>query len=127
MKFSNVEFSDMPRLLPRPDLGDRATELLDELTCWWFDKSGTRQHLTVAVGYITDGPSVPKRLSGVTPYTHRQLRPAIIHDWICEYMPPPWNWTDAADLFADMLKREGVGWVRRKAMANAVRLHGWFR
>lgn len=123
MKFSDIRFDKMPRMLPRPDLGVRSTELVDPLRCRWGDGDDAGAIL-VPKGFVTDGPSIPTRLRSITPYTHRQLRPSIVHDWLCEHMQPPWDWALAADLFSASLKAEGVGRVRRTAMVSAVRFFG---
>ena len=128
MTYEHISFDGMPSLLPRPDLGKRATQLLVPLSCWWREKYVTRS-IAVPAGFISDGPSIPGWLRGVVVYDHRQLRPAIIHDWITDNLDDldEWTWSQAAGLFSASLKSEGVGWYTRGKMVGAVRAWGIVR
>jgi len=128
VKFSNIMFDGMPSLLPRLDLGPRATQLLVPMSCWWREGSITRS-IAVPRGFVTDGPSTPGWLRGVVVYEHNQLRSSIIHDWITDNLEklPDWTWAMAAALFSASLKTEGVSWYTRSKMVGAVRAWGVVR
>ena len=107
-QFPELVFGPIPAMQP---VGwGREVKLLAPQTVRW--KGG---EITVPVGFIHDGPSIPSRLRGIVYYTHRLLRASIVHDYLYERC----FWTR---------KRCGVGPLRRNAMWAAVRLgglHAW--
>ena len=72
-----------------------------------------------------DGASIPKALWSVigSPMTGGYQRAGCLHDalYASEYFP-----REVCDaLFLEAMKSDGVGYVRRYAMYNAVRAFGW--
>lgn len=85
-----------------------------------------RDGVTVPVGFIHNGPSIPDRLRGIVFYTHRLLRPSIVHDYLYTYgYKTGWTRKEADRLFLESLKAEGVGRIRRRVMWLSVRVAGW--
>lgn len=151
MNYKNIKFNTMPSMLPI--LGGkvgREAVLLKPLEVSWVSREddgpwGDPQKITIPTHFSSDGPSTPSRLRGLVPYTHRQLRAAIVHDWIVEcllitnhrlkvfgrdaFRDPPylWTWAEASEFFQAMLEADGVPWLRRTIMGAAVTIHGWFR
>ncbi len=116
--FKNIIFSDMPSM--RPVGQKRQVKLLESLAITW--DSGI---LKIPIGFIHDGPSIPSRLRGIVFYTHRLLRPSIVHDYLYWHGAKlGWTRKEADRLFLEALKVEGVGRIRRYAMWVAVRAAG---
>ena len=117
-QFSNILFSDMPSM--RPIGWKRQAEMLDPLAIQWI---GGR--LVIPVGFVHNGPSIPDRLRGIVFYTHRLLRPSIVHDYLYRHGAKlGWTRKEADRLFLEALKVEGVHLLRRRAMWLAVRAAG---
>lgn len=113
--FENIVFSEMPAM--RPIGPKRQVVLLEPLRVQW--QSG---NLEIPAGFIHDGPSIPDRLRGIVFYTHRLLRPSIVHDYL--YAKGMWTRKRCDRFFLEALKTEGAGLVRRHAMWAAVRAGG---
>lgn len=138
MIFRKLKFSAMPAL--RPLIGretGREAMLMDPLIVTWVTEDGKSRRLRVPPGFTMSGVATPTRLRGITPYTNRQFRPSVVHDWICVYMliddiclvDPTYlfTWSEATDFFNAMLEAEGVSCLHRTIMVGAVKTHGWFK
>lgn len=120
--FSDIVFSDMPAM--RPIGQKRQAELLEPLAISWV-RQGKRQRFVVPTRFIHNGPSIPDRLRGVVYYTHRLLRPSVVHDYLYTYgAKQGWTRKEADQLFLESLSAEGVGIIRRRSMWVAVRIAG---
>ncbi len=119
-QFPGLLFSDMPAM--KPVGWKRQYEMLKPLAIQWLGG-----HITVPVGFIHNGPSIPDRLRGIVFYTHRLLRPSIVHDYLYSGWGSANGWTrkDADKLFLEGLVIEGVWWGRRRIMWLSVRAGGW--
>lgn len=117
-EFKNLRFGPMPRMLPLSGTV-REVRLLDQLDVFWDDGG-----LSVPKGFCHDGPSIPNRLRGIVFYTHKLLKPSIVHDWLYVEQPKDWTRKRADEFFLEALKVEGVGAVRRNIMYRAVRVGG---
>ena len=121
-QFKYILFSDMPAM--RPTGRKRQYEMLEPLGISWAGIE-LRRDLEVPVGFIHNGPSIPNRLRGIIYYTHRLLRPSIVHDYLYWHGAKlGWTRKEADRLFLESLKVEGVGRIRRRAMWLAVRAAG---
>ncbi len=122
MKFSNISFSPMPAM--RPTGWKRQEKLLEFVSIMWMDEGGY-QEIVAPKGFVHNGPSIPNRLRGIVYYTHRLLRPSIVHDYLYTYgYKTGWTRKEADRLFLESLAAEGVGRLRRRAMWLAVRAAG---
>ena len=121
--FTSLVFSGMPAM--RPIGHKRQVELLEPLRLSW-PKYGVSRQVAVPAGFVHNGPSVPNRLRGVVYYTHRLLRPSIVHDYLYSGYGAKNGWTrkEADKLFLESLIAEGVGRIRRRTMWLAVRALG---
>ena len=85
--------------------------------------------LHIHAGYLSDGASIPRFLwSAVGPrYSPDTFPAALAHDALYSaHLPEVADWRGAADvIFLDLLKRLGVGRVKRMAYYVAVRMFGW--
>ena len=120
--FANISFSSMPAM--RPIGWKRQEELLELVSIIWR-QGEYPQEIVVPVGFVHNGPSIPNRLRGIVFYTHRQLRPSIVHDYLYTYgYKIGWTRKEADRLFFESLKTEGVWRLRRRVMWLAVRAAG---
>lgn len=134
------EFPEQPDVL---DLGFRRKELHSPYRYMWF-QDGRWVRLTVPIGFIYNGASVPSALWSLFP-PHSLDKAAVFHDFLYrakgiiptgshEYwdgeawagMTPVWTRSQADDLFGRMLKEDprGPGAVRRSLAYRVVRLFG---
>lgn len=83
--------------------------------------------ITVPLGFITDGASIPRifwsLLSPFGPY----FPAAIVHDFLYSKDSDGYGFSrwECDELFLMAMKDCGVGWVKRNAIHKAVRLGGW--
>ena len=101
-------------------IGDQAFEVLEPLV---YDNGLVI--IQVNPKFDFDGASIPKALWSVigSPMTGGYQRAGCLHDalYASEYFP-----REVCDaLFLEAMKSDGVGYVRRYAMYNAVRAFGW--
>ena len=77
--------------------------------------------ITVPVGFETDFASVPRIAWRICPpVAGAHAEPAVLHDYLCETS----NDQPAADkLFLEAMKVNGVGWLKRMLMFQAVRAY----
>lgn len=81
--------------------------------------------LTVPIGFITDGASIPKLFWSLigSPFTGNYRRPSLIHDRLYIVQTTSRGYADR--VFLEGMKSEGVSWWKRRTMYYAVRLGGW--
>lgn len=82
--------------------------------------------ITVPVGFVTDFASVPRLPFAFLLFGDRVHAPAVIHDWLCVTLYPTRKitWRQAAEIFCEAMKADGVPWYQRHPMTLAVRLYG---
>ena len=80
--------------------------------------------IQVGVGFDFDGASVPQALwsFGLSPMTGGYQRSATLHDAL--YAGEVFEREICDNLFLEAMESEGVGYFKRYAMYNAVRLFG---
>lgn len=81
---------------------------------------------TVPTGTFTDLASIPRLFWIVYPRDGGYRKAAVVHDWLVA-APAKMSWAQAADIFEAAMADAGVPRLRRKVLANAVRLWGRFR
>ena len=101
-------------------IGDQAFEVLEPLV---YDNGLVI--IQVNPKFDFDGASIPKALWSVigSPMTGGYQRAGCLHDalYASEYFP-----REVCDkLFLEAMKSDGVSYIKRTAMYNAVRLFGW--
>ena len=81
--------------------------------------------IQVGVGFDFDGASVPQALwsFGLSPMTGGYERSACLHDAL--YAGEIFDRKLCDDLFLEAMASDGVGYFKRYAMYNAVRMFGW--
>lgn len=120
-QFANVkavkEYTGEPILPGDEDLWILGEEMVVEVS--------DGEVVTVPVGFVTDGASVPKPVQVLTrwkPFEGPQRWAGIAHDWL--YHVTGYGKRRADDVFRAILEAEGASWFRRTAMYWAVRLFG---
>ena len=101
-------------------IGNQAFEVVKPLV--WEQQDSIIQ---VNPGFDFDGASIPRALWSVvgSPMTDGYQRAGCLHDalYASEYFP-----RGICDkLFLEAMKSDGVSYVKRTAMYNAVRMFGW--
>lgn len=87
------------------------------------DKHGHRW--VVPAGYVTDYASVPHTPLASWLFRDHAHMSAVLHDYLCtDYYPQQMSWREAADLFHEAMRVEGVSAWRAWMMAWAVRVFG---
>ena len=96
-------------------IGENRWALLEPLV---YD--GSKQYV-VPAGFETDFASVPQAVWWFCPpAAGNHAKPAVLHDYLCETA----NNQPAADkVFLEAMKSNGVGWIKRITMFNAVRAY----
>ncbi len=89
-----------------------------------WQNGGTAFHFEVPAGFHTDLSSIPRVFRSIIPQVGRQNRASILHDWAYEDGVPGMKRAQADRMFLDVMKFDGVGWLRRKIMYAAVRAFG---
>ncbi len=99
-------------------------EVVEPFDVLWVDDEGeTLAQFTVEAGFLTDGPSIPKRLRSVVPWYGHHLQPSVVHDWLYEDNEGL-SRLQADEMFLEGMKDEGVPWLRRYTMYRAIRAFG---
>lgn len=80
----------------------------------------------IAEGFVFDGASIPKAFWSLigSPFSGKYRQSALIHDalYASELVP-----RDEADkCFLELMEKDGVSWLKRYTMYNAVRVGGYF-
>lgn len=90
---------------------------------------GITHTVTLPEGYPFDGATIPRIVWSVIghPFEPRFLLAAAVHDWYCERAAETRDYQlrvigDA--VFFALLRRTGVGWLKRSSMYGAVRVYG---
>ena len=101
-------------------IGDQAYEVTQPLV--WEDSELVIQ---VNPGFDFDGASIPKALWSAigSPMTGGYQRAGCLHDAL---YASEWFARDVCDkLFLEAMESDGVSWIKRNLMYNAVRAFGW--
>ena len=77
----------------------------------------------VPQGTWTDFASVPRLVPSLMAQALDAIEAAVVHDHMCQ-IKPTWGSGVAADVFEQAMEVSGVPLIRRKLMANAVRMFG---
>lgn len=72
-----------PLRLQHMDADWRHWRLLEPLV-WEVDDLGSGLIVEVPAGFVTDGASVPRLLWWLLPMTGSYMRPAALHDYLCD-------------------------------------------
>jgi hypothetical protein len=72
--------------------------------------------VTVPIGFVSDGASVPRLLWFIFPPVGRYFQAAVVHDWLLANNHP---WMKANKLFLQALKEQGIPWCARYPMYGA--------
>lgn len=82
--------------------------------------------VTVPRGFITDFASVPRLPFAFILFGDRVHAPAVVHDYLCSTLWPTRRitWAQAAEVFHEAMKADGVPWFQRWPMFLGVRLFG---
>lgn len=109
-------FPNTPKLEWLDDPGeDRNMRLLEPFL--YVDLKG--QEWLVPRGWCINGASVPRIFWIVDdPYVGEYRNSSIVHDWLCDIKITTWE--TCHRLFAEMMKRDGVPFLKRNVMAAAV-------
>ena len=102
--------------------GANAWRIEQPLIYW----SAIMGEIVVPVGFETDFASVPRMPLAFLFFGDRIHAPAVIHDYLCVHHWPQrkCTWAQAAEVFHEAMKADGVPWYQRAPMAAAVRLYG---
>jgi hypothetical protein len=80
--------------------------------------------VTLPKGFITDGASIPKIFWWLgKPFSGDTLYPSFIHDYLYNQTTIPRLIADL--IFLDMMKENGVGFIKRWVYFKVVVLCGW--
>ena len=95
--------------------------LLEDITV-----SSCGYEITVYKGFIFDGASIPKLFRGLigSPFTGKYTVAALVHDAL--YASEALERQEADEIFLDLMKEYGVGYLKRYTMYWAVRAGGRF-
>ncbi len=82
----------------------------------------------VPSGFATDGASIPRFFWRVIghPYEPKVVRAAVVHDYLYRDKDVEVTKEQADKVFRDILKRDGVGKIKRNLMYYAVKWFGVF-
>lgn len=83
---------------------------------------GSGDTITVPKGFKTDLASVPALARPFVPLSGRMAKPAILHDWLLAIEDPR-----AHEIFEEALRVAGLGKLRSKLLATAVKLWAEFK
>jgi len=81
--------------------------------------------VVVPAGFDTDFASIPRPLQGVLDAVNDVAPAAVIHDFLYSSMILSRAAADA--VFFEALRRNGVSWIRARALWAGVRVGGWSR
>jgi hypothetical protein len=102
------------------------------LPTYYSNSNDKEYRLTVPAGFVFDGASIPRffwRIAG-HPMLPRYIAAAVVHDYLYGLLGPYDNGyemtrKEADLLFYDMLRTDGVSWLKANEMYYAVRAGGW--
>tara|TARA_R110002020_G_scaffold175493_1_gene367403 strand:+ start:19769 stop:20167 length:399 start_codon:yes stop_codon:yes gene_type:complete len=82
--------------------------------------------------FCFDGCSIPRALWRICghPLSPRYLAAALVHDWLYKIKGQhDWGYDmtrlEVDELFYDMLRADGVGWIKANLLYRGVRTGGW--
>lgn len=80
----------------------------------------------VPAGFKCDGASIPGFLWNKisAPVDPRTLRGAIAHDYLYRNFVPGWDRKEADDLFYQLIREDGLSWLRSQIAYAGVRMFG---
>ena len=87
----------------------------------WKFEDGTI--LLVPEGFVSDKHSAPRLFWSLVPPTE-YAEAAIVHDWLYSKNETKWSRKESDEMYLEMLRVLGAGFVRRYTMYYAVRLFG---
>lgn len=103
-----------------------------QLVKYWSESNGRHYTISVPSDFVFDGASIPRvfwRLAG-HPMLPRYLAAAVVHDYLygADLKETELQMTrkEVDLLFYDMLREDGVGWIKGNEMYYAVRMGGGF-
>ena len=80
--------------------------------------------ITVPLGFVTDGASVPRPLWPLaSPFDN--LGPPVVHDWLYSKNNTEFTRSEADYIFLQGMTDAGVSFWKRMAIYSAVKLCGW--
>jgi len=88
-----------------------------------YQWNGEVKGFTIPRGYIYDGASIPILRSDFQP---KFLRASLVHDWFCdmfndrENTPIDFTVEEMSEIFGEILKIDGVGYLHAEAMELSV-------
>lgn len=101
--------------------GTRVFRLLESFR--YLSSYGT---ITAHRGFETDGASIPRfAWSLMAPIEGKWFRSAVIHDWLYSAYNEEFTRFEADDIFKEAMFNDGVPWLQRETIYQAVRLFGW--
>jgi hypothetical protein len=103
------------------NIGKRSWKTLEDIVV-----SSLGYRITVKKGLETDFASIPQIFWSIigAPTTGLYLKPSIVHDAL--YMSEAVERSEADAIFLDLMKQQGVSWLKRNIMYSAVRVGGMF-
>ncbi len=104
-----------------PDENGNTFRLTETMEYQWRNRL-----LFVPAGFRSDGASVPPFLwMSVSPKVdHRTIAGAIVHDFLYRSGLPGWTRKDADKMFYDIIRADGLSWLKAKKAYWGVRLFG---
>lgn len=114
--------------IPVAFLDDGTVILTDNLRYDLSGLCGVTCEITVPIGFISDGASIPRIFWSAVghPFSPRCVRAAIVHDFICVEAGNQRQRRFGDTVFAMILDEDGVPVLRRYAMFWAVRMYGFW-
>ena len=91
---------------------------------WMLVKPYARGAWTVPAGFVTDLASVPAAARGLVATWGKHGPAAILHDWMYRTQLDGLTRRMADRIMLEVMRQDGVGWLKRRAIYAAVRLGG---
>ena len=95
------------------------------LTTEWFGVETPTDLVFIPKGFIFDFASIPRSLWFAlgSPATGKHRRAAFVHDWL--YASQKVDRSKADTLFLEIMKNDGVSFIKRRLLYTGVRVGGW--
>jgi len=112
----------LSKLVVSPVYEENKLEVRESLTLRYQWK-GEVKGFTIPAGYIYDGASIPILRSDFQP---KFLRASLVHDWFCDMysnrknIPINFDVEEMSEVFGEILKLDGVGYLHAEAMELSV-------
>jgi Protein of unknown function (DUF1353) len=85
-----------------------------------YSRATSMGTITVPVGFVWDGASVPKRFWDLLPPWGAYSGAALIHDYLCDMRPPGISSDEAHRVFYELMLEDGVpkreSWIMYKSV-----------